>query len=172
MSISQGSKITASDINSVNSNVSYSGTLPDSYAHIENNIGNNGERYIHRTSGQAIFQASFSCGWFGGGKFRVKKWVSGGWNETVYSRDFGWNTNETVTVNSTGPGRYRIYSETDFQFAAIPWKIWCAHNTVSSGEKIYCFDDFTSSGNKVHTGDRITVSYANAQKIGGPSGLI
>lgn len=166
MAITQGGLIYASDINSVNGNPSYSGTLSSGADWIQDSIGNNGIVYSHRASGQLLFYAPFKCGIFGGGKFRIKKWVNGGWNETVYSRDFGWNTNTTVSVNSTGPGAYRIYSDTAFAFNAIPWKVYCGQNTCTKGKPIVCWDDFKSSLNKVNTGVKITVSYANAQKLG------
>ena len=166
MSISQGSVIYASDINSVNGNASYSGTLAKGADWIQDSIGNNGVVYSHRASGELLFYGSFSCGIFGGGNFRVKKWVNSGWNETVCSRNFGWNTNETVRVYSTGPGAYRIYSDTAFAFYAIPWSVYCGQINCTKGKKIVCWDDFKTSLNKVNTVVKITTSYANAQKLG------
>lgn len=166
MAIAQGNIIYASDINNINSNASYSGTLPYGEDWIHNAIGNNGIVYSHRANGQLLFYGYFKCGWFGGGKFRIKKWVNGGWNETLLSRDFGWSTDETINVNSTGPGQYRIYSETAFAFEALPWAVYCGQINCEKGKKIVCWDDFQTSLNKVNTGVKITVSHANAQKLG------
>lgn len=166
MAIAQGGLIYASDVNSINSSASYSGTMSSGADWIQDAIGNNGIVYSHRASGQLLFQGSFKCGWFGGGKFRIKKWVNNGWNETLCSRDFGWNTDETVKVNSTGPGKYRIYSETAFAFNALPWNVYCGQINCQKGKPIVCWDDFKTSLNKVNTGVMITTSHANAQKLG------
>ena len=165
MTFYQGTLISASDLNSKNSECSLSGTLPDSADKIQDSIGNNGVVYSHRPSGALFFSARFKCGWFGGGKLRIKKWVNGGWNETVYSADFGWNTNKTVNVNSTGPGQYRIYSETAFQFAAIPWYIYCGNSGCNRGSKLTVYDDLKSSINTL-PGTIITATLCNSQRVG------
>lgn len=166
MAIAVGNVIYASEVNAVNGNVTYSGTLAKGADWIQNSIGNDGQVYCHRASGQSLFVATFKCGAFGGGKFRIKKFINGGWNETVYSRDFGWNTNASLDVKSTGPGRYRIYSETAFAFNVIPWKIYCAQNTCEKGKFIVCWDGFKTSLNKVNTGQPITAALANQQRLG------
>ena len=166
MSISQGNAVYASDINTKNAEVTYSGTMPDGADWIQDYIGNNGTIYSHRPSGSLLFQGTFSCGMFGGGYIRIKKWVNNGWNETVCSKDYSWFTNETLKVNSTGPGKYRIYSETAFQFAPIPWYVYCGQSNCEKGKKIVCWDDFKTSLNKVNAGVQITASHANAQKLG------
>lgn len=168
MSIGIGQEVFASDIVARNSEPTYSGTLPDSADWIQDSIGNDGMFYSHRASGQPLFHAIFRNGAFGGGEFRIRKWVNDGWNETISDWNFGWNVNEDLTWNSTGPGLYRVYSNTAFQFAAIPWEIWCGQNTgISRGDPIILWDDFRSSLNQVGTGTtKITASLANSQRMG------
>lgn len=166
MAIAVGNVIYASVVNSMNSTKTYSGTLAKGADWIQDSIGNNGQVYCHRASGQSLFVSTFTCGIFGGGKFRVKKWVNGGWNETVFSADYGWNTNASLNIKSTGPGLYRIYSETAFAMNAISWNIYCAQNTCEKGKKIVCWDGFKTSLNKVNTGQPITAALANQQRLG------
>lgn len=161
-----GNNINSIIVNSINSLVTYSGTLSKGADWIQDSIGNNGVVYSHLPYGKVLFWGHFECGAFGGGKFRVKKWIDGGWNSEIYSKDFGWNTNTDVQVQSTGPGAYRIYSETAFAFNALPWSIYCGQTNCSTGLPIVCWDDFKSSLNKVNTGQLITADLANKQRLG------
>jgi len=165
MSFAQGSLITASELNSVNSGVSLSGTMSDSADWIQDWIGNSGIFYTHRPAGSLIMTAYFRCGWFGGGNFRVAKWVNGGWNEMVYSANYGWSTNTTAYVYSTGPGQYRAYSDTAFQFAAIPWSIYCGQTDCTTGKYLTVYDGFQSSINTL-SGTSLTASICNSQRVG------
>ncbi|MGX8678406.1 MAG: hypothetical protein ACQGQO_04785 [Sphaerochaetaceae bacterium] len=165
MAFSSGDLITASGLNEINGSASFSGTLGDSSDWIQDSIGNNGIFFSHRPAGSLLFTGYFKCGWLGGGKFRIKKWVSGGWNETVYSADFGWNTKTTVNVSSTGPGQYRAYSESAFQFAAIPWSIFCGQTDCTTGKFLTVYDGFRSSINSL-PGTLITAALCNSQRAG------
>lgn len=166
MAIAQGNVIYASEVNAVNNNASLSGTLSAGADWIQNSIGNDGVVWCHRSAGQRLFEASMTCGIFGGGKFRIKKFVNGGWNETIYSKDYGWNANDNAKVNSTGPAAYRIYSETAFAMNAISWRIYCAQNDCTAGKRIVCWDGFQNTLNKVNTGQPITAALANQQRLG------
>lgn len=162
-----GEFITQSRLNVENRNYGkFSGQLGDSADWIQNSIGNNGQVYSHAAAGSVLFQGRFDCGWLGGGKFRIKKWVNGGWNETRLARDFGWNTHETVTATSSGEGLYRIYSETAFQFAAIPWTIWFGQTSFIAGQKIVKWDDKFSSLGTREAGARLTVAQLQSGYIG------
>lgn len=159
--------ITASKLNSENAEMGYfEGTLPDSSDWIEDYIGNDGIVYSHVSAGKPLFWARFKCGLFGGGKFRIVKWVNNGWNETVYSIDFGWNTNTSITINSTGPGKYRIYSASAFQFAAIPWKIWFGQTDCKVGAQLVEWNNWKTSLLHKETEELITVSKLNSGYIG------
>ncbi|AEC02363.1 hypothetical protein [Parasphaerochaeta coccoides] len=149
-----------------NSDVSLSGTLPDSADWIQDSIGNNRIIYSHhRPTGVLLFSTYFRCGWFGGGHFRIYKWIHGGWNETVYAANFGWNTNTTVNANSTGSGQYRICSETAFQFVTISWRIYCGQTDCTKGKHLTVYDGFRSSINTL-PGTLITPSLCNSQRVG------
>lgn len=165
MAFTQGQLITASELNSVNGGVSISGTMSDSADWIQDWVGNNGVFYSHRPAGTLLFSAYFRCGWFGGGQLRIVKWVNGGWNETVCARDFGWSTNETVNVNSTGPGQYRVYSNTAFQFAPISYYIYCGQTDCARGKYLTYYDGFQSSINTLR-GTSLSVSACNSQRMG------
>ncbi|MFA7189044.1 MAG: hypothetical protein WC117_03035 [Sphaerochaetaceae bacterium] len=165
MAFSQGQLITAAELNNVNSGASKSGTLASGADWLQDSIGNDGVFYTHRQSGALIFTATFKCGAFGGGKFRIKKWVDGAWNETVCSRDFGWNTNTTVNVTGTGPGAYRAYSETAFAFNAVPWSIYCGQTDCTRGKYLTYYDGFQSSINTLR-GTSLSVSACNSQRVG------
>lgn len=169
MSIAQYQQILASDIVSVNTPPTFTGTLPSGADWLQDNIGNNGQFYTHRESGEDIFYGHFKCGWFGGGNFRLKKWVNDGWNETISDWNFGWSSDNALTWQSTGPGLYRAYSDTAFQFDALPWKIWCGQiSGINRGDKIVLWDSFTSSLEKypLSSDTKITVNLANAQRMG------
>ena len=164
-----GDLITASKLGNENyNNYGYfEGTLPDGSDWIEQYIGNNGQVYSHVASGTTLFWGRFRCGLFGGGKLRVKKWVDNGWNETILSKDFGWNTNEEVRAYSTGPGLYRIYSETAFQFSAVPWWIEFGQTGLIAGQKIVKWDDKFSSLGTRGKGTLLTLSELQSGYIGG-----
>ncbi len=163
-----GDLITASKLGSENYDHYgyFEGPLGDSADWIQDSIGNNGQVYSHVASGTTLFWGRFRCGWFGGGKLRVKKWVNGGWNETILSRDFGWNTNEEIRAYSTGPGLYRIYSETAFQFAAIPWWVEFGQTSFIAGQKIVKWDDKFSSLGTRSEGVLLTVAQLQSGYIG------
>lgn len=165
LTFSQGTALSADYLNAKNSEVSLSGTLGDSADWIQDSIGNNGIIFSHRPAGTLLFSGHFRCGWFGGGRFRIYKWINGGWNETVYAVNFGWNTNTTVNAYSTGPGAYRICSETAFQFAAIPWYIYCGQTDCTRGKHLTVYDGFRSSINTL-PGTLITPDLCNAQRVG------
>ena len=166
MAVSSGQLIKASDINSINDGVSLSGTMPDAANSIQYYIGNNGHVFSHRPYGATLFQASFSNGMFGGGRLVVERWANGIAVETICDEQMGWFTDRTITVNSRGPSEYRIYSADNWQFAPIPWKIWCGQSDCQVGKKIVCWDGFKSSLNKVNSGSLITATLANAQRLG------
>lgn len=165
--IAQGELVYASDILSANSEPTYSGTMPSGADWIQDYIGNDGMFYTHRESGEGLFYGHFTCGAFGGGKFRIKKWVNNGWNETISNWDFGWNANTEKTWTSTGPGLYRVYSETAFAMNDIPWRVYCGQiSGISRGDPIILYDDFRSSLNTITTDVKITAAYANSQRMG------
>ena len=165
MAFTQGQLITASGLNVVNDGISISGNFPVSADWIQDYIGNNGIIYSHRPPGALLFHIRLDCGWFGGGKFRVVKWVNGGWNETLASSNYGWSTHTDVNVNSTGPGQYRIYFDTAAQFDSTSWQIYCGQTDCMVGKHLTVYDGFYSSLNTL-PGTIITAYVCNSQRVG------
>jgi hypothetical protein len=165
MAFTQGQLITASGLNSVNGGVSLSGGFPGGADWIQDYIGNSGIVYSHRPAGSLLFHIRLDCGWFGGGYLRVVKWVSGGWNETLASPNYSWNTHTDVNVNSTGPGQYRIYFDTAAQFDGTSWQIYCGQTDCTRGKYLTYYDGFQSSINTLR-GTSLSVSACNSQRMG------
>lgn len=163
-----GELITASKLNSENwSNYGYfGGTHPDAADWIQNSIGNGGQVYTHIKAGSVFFHMRLDNGWFGGGKFSVRKWVNGGWNETLISTEYGWNTHTDVNIKSTGPGLYKISSDSPFEFAAIPWWVEFGDNDCQVGEHLVEYDKWNASLLPKPGGAPLTVSKLQSGYIG------
>lgn len=159
-----GDLLTQDSLRAINSNATYTGTLPLNADKIQDSIGNNGVVYSHRASGELLFTCKLQVGIFGGGKLNVDMLVNGSWSN-IYSKKFGWYTDETVNVKSQGEGCYRIYSAENFQFSAIPWSIYCGQvSNLQRGHFLCIFDDFKTSANKIQ--GLITASLCNSQRVG------
>ena len=160
----RGEILYASSLNSINGQATYSGTMPSGADEISDYLPNNGYIYSHRPSGQLLFTAHFECGIFGGGNFRAQQYINGSWN-TICSEDMSWNTDKTVNVYSNGPGYYRFYSDTNFQFESIPWSLYCGDNGISKGDYLTIYDDFTLSSDSLKD-TPITAILINTQRCG------
>jgi len=164
MSFAVGTEISAVNLNTVNNNYSYRTTMPKNADYIEDYVGNNGYFYSHRQSGQLLFHCHFGCGAFGGGHLRIGKVINGSL-QTIYSKDMGWNTSVDVNFNSTGEGRYRVWSDTKFQFAQTYPTIYCADNKVASGDRIIIYDAFFISLNRL-SGQELKAATLNTGRCG------
>lgn len=162
--MNQGDIIYAADLQTLNSAVSYSGTLADSANHIQDSIGNDGYVYSHRPSGSVLFTVKLKNGLFGGGTLKVDRLVNGSWTN-IYSHQFGWSTDTTVSISSQGAGEYHIYSSDNWQFAAAPWTIYCGQSDAAQGKYLTVWDDFKTSLNSLQ-GTSITAALCNAQRVG------
>ena len=170
MSWTIGDLITATKLNSDNPTYGLlSGTLSSGADNIQDSIGNSGIIYSHRANGSPLFTVRLDCGLFGGGQLIVQKLINGNWS-TNYDTTFGWNTHQDVTVNSTGPGSYHIYSGTAWQFDAAAWTVWFGQDDCNAGDYLVQWDNKFSSLNRI-SGNLLTASLLNTGYIGTEASL-
>lgn len=167
MAFAKGDLITATGLNSVNASAGrFTGTNPSGGDNIQDSIGNNGIFYSHVRSGGLLFHVRLDCGLFGGGHYKCVKWVNGGWNETVKDDGGSWNTHMDSYVYSTGPGKYRVYSTTAWQYDAAPWQAYFGQTDCTAGDFLVEWDNKFTSLNRKTGGSPLTAARLNSGYIG------
>ena len=161
MAFTQGQKITASELNNINS-MSFKtissvsgGWYPDI------------RWYSHRPSGALLCSIRIDCGWFGGLYLHVARTdASGNTTNSIYNYEHSWSTHTTVTCNSVGPGWYRIWSSTKAQIdSGKAWVIYAGQTDCTQGKKLTLYQDPYGGGNRL-AGTRLTVSNLNSGLAG------
>lgn len=175
MAVSAGITISASVVNSLNSQPTFGGAYTAAAQNIEDLLGNGGEFYSHRPSGSTIISVTNVKSGFGMTLFILEKYVNGEWigapSGTITGDGPTWFIVEMSSVskslNSTGPGRYRLTNGFSMLTAQGTWGVYCGQTDIQVGQKVICWDDFQSSLNQVNSGNSITAALANAGRIGG-----
>jgi hypothetical protein len=91
--------------------------------------------------------------------------VNGGWNETLASPNYNWDTYTDVNVYSTGPGRYRNFFDTVAQFDGMSWQIYFRQTNCTGGKYLTYYNGFQSSINTLRV-TSLSVSACNSQRMG------
>lgn len=161
MSFSKGDKITASELNSINSSVWSSnssqsgGWIPDY------------KWYSHVPSGGTLCSLRIDCGMFGGIELRVALVDSSGNTITmIVSKTVGWFAHYDEVVKSLGPGWYRVWATEGSQIdGGKPWNLYAFQTDCTKGNKLTYYDDPWNSGNRL-SGTLLTVDVCNSGLCG------
>lgn len=123
--------------------------------------------YSHRESGALLCYIRIKCGMFGGAKVRVDKVdASGNRLASVYSKDFGWFTDDHANINSQGPGWYRLYTAEETQIDAdYEWRMYSGQTNCQANKYLTLYDDPAVSGNRL-IGSYITAELLNKGRGG------
>ncbi len=162
MAFTQGSKITASGLNSVNAGAyksittQSSGWKPDY------------KWYSHSPSGTDLCNLKISCGGFGGITINIARTDASG-NPTEYmfkDATYSWFTNTTLGPVSRGPGWYRVWASENSQInAGDSWKLYYGQTDCQQGKPLTLYEDPYSGGNRC-AGTKLTVSNLNSGLAG------
>ncbi len=159
MAFTQGQIITASELNSINSGACLTTTCP-SYGATQTKTW-----YSHRPSGALLCSLRIDCGWFGGVHLTVQKLdASGSVISTLYDAEHSWSSHLTVTVNSTGPGWYKMYTNAAW-IDATTWYFYYGQTDCQKGNKLTLYQDPSQGGNRL-AGTKLTVSNLNSGLAG------
>lgn len=161
MAFEKGTLITAAELNNVNSGAYKTVTT------VSSGWSPNYVWWSHRQNGAVLVTFTINCGVFGGATMRVERLdASGNVTNTLLSNTYGWNTHTTVSVNSIGPGRYRIRSTEATQIdRGDTWYLYAGQTDCTKGHKLTIYDDPNNSGNRL-AGTLITAELLNKGRGG------
>lgn len=161
MAFTSGDKITASELNSINT-MSYK-----TYSSQSNGWQPDYKWYSHRPSGALLCSLRIDCGAFGGIKLNVALINSSGTVlEYLYSEELGWNAHVTVTCNSKGQGWYRIWASEGSQIdSGKDWIIYAGQTDCTTGKLLTLYQDPLQGGNRL-AGTLLTADVLNSGLAG------
>lgn len=161
MAFNVGDFITASKLNEVNAQA-YKTFTTEAWG-----WGCDRKWYSQREAGAVLCHISVKCGWFGGAKVRVDRVdASGNKIASVFSKDYGWSTNESEDIKSQGPGWYRLYTEGETQIDADhEWRMYSGQTNCLANKYLTLYDDPSVSGNRL-LGSYLTAELLNKGRGG------
>jgi len=77
-----------------------------------------------------------------------------------------WNTHKDSSAYSTGPGKYRVYSTTAWQYDAAPWQAYFGQTDCAAGDFLVEWDGKYASLNRRTAGSPLTVDRPNSGSVG------
>ncbi len=161
MAFSQGDKITASGLNSINAMV-YKTYTTEAWGWIPDI-----KWYCHRPSGAKLCQLTCASSFFGGIALRIARVdASNNVLNWIHQDNLSGIFTTTLNYNSVGVGWYRIWAtEGSHINSGSSWYIYAGQTDCTQGKKLTLYEDPMSGGNRC-AGTKLTASVLNSGLAG------